>query len=419
MRLKEELLLLFFWGWHLVKCDTLVTKYSYLWDGTKLSVTNSENCSFLYRGSFTYKEVIENGTSCQVENVPFSSGYIVATEENTEVRYFLTDHLGSVRVVATDKDNVLERNDYYPFGLRHPASLMPISDNRVRFNGKEDQIFIGEYLSDYGVRCYNKLNGRWLMPDPLAEKYFNITQYSFCINNPINYIDLWGLDIWTTNDPDLIRLIIDGIRSTGRIDTSGMNHYTDEEFLNADIDADIYMNQTDNGDYYIVWKTSDNSGVQVNTFKIPFLCSADFWDFDDLNSYMQSSKDTGKDKNLHPIISGIGFTAAVGEQVMYSDFGTWMGRDWKIRSQRWGGNRFTGGKLRYAKRVSKYFKWLGYGATLISMADTEMIYRRELITNKQRWISHGSDIMSSLPYGLGLGWTIGWESGQLVQQYTK
>ena len=34
--------------------DTIVAKYSYLADGTKLSVTNSGNCSFLYRGSFTY-----------------------------------------------------------------------------------------------------------------------------------------------------------------------------------------------------------------------------------------------------------------------------------------------------------------------------------------------------------------------------
>ena len=78
---------------------------------------------------------------------------------------------------------------------------MPVSDNRDRFNGKEDQVFIGDCLADYGARCYNKLNGRWLSQDPLAEKYFNITQYGFCVNNPMNYIDLWGLDVWTTSDP--------------------------------------------------------------------------------------------------------------------------------------------------------------------------------------------------------------------------
>ena len=100
--------------------DTIVAKYSYLADGTKLSAVNADDCGFAYRGSFTYREeVVENGTGCQVESVPFSSGRIVATAGNdTEIRYFLTDHLGSVRVVATDKNNVLERNDYYPFGKR-------------------------------------------------------------------------------------------------------------------------------------------------------------------------------------------------------------------------------------------------------------------------------------------------------------
>ena len=100
--------------------DTIVAKYSYLADGTKLSAVNADDCGFVYRGSFTYREeVVENGTGCQVESVPFSSGRIVATAGNdTEIRYFLTDHLESVRVVATDKNNVLERNDYYPFGKR-------------------------------------------------------------------------------------------------------------------------------------------------------------------------------------------------------------------------------------------------------------------------------------------------------------
>ena len=165
-------------------------------------------------------------------------------------------------------------------------------------------------------------------------------------------------------------------------------------------------------------KTSNSNGVQVNSLKMPVLQDQNFWTFNNFNclNTTENADDFGM---MNPFISGLGFAATVGEQVMYSDFGTWMGRDWKIRSQRWGGNRFTGGKLRYAKRVSRYFKWLGYGATLISMADTEMLYDRELITNKQRWISHGSDIMSSLPYGLGLGWTVGWESGQLVRQYTK
>ena len=182
-----------FFEWYLVKYDTIVAKYSYLADGTKLSAVNADDCGFAYRGSFTYRADAE--ANRVFESTPFGGGRIVATAGNdTEIRYFLTDHLESVRVVATDQNNVLERNDYYPFGKRWDTASLPVSDNRDRFNGKEDQVFIGDDLADYGARCYNKLNGRWLAQDPKAENFINSSQYCFCGNNPISRIDINGED---------------------------------------------------------------------------------------------------------------------------------------------------------------------------------------------------------------------------------
>ncbi len=170
--------------------DTIVAKYSYLADGTKLSAVNADDCGFAYRGSFTYRMDAE--ADRVFESTPFGGGRIVATAGNdTEIRYFLTDHLESVRVVATDQNNVLERNDYYPFGKRWNSASLPISDNRDHFNGKEDQVFIGDCLADYGARCYNKLNGRWLSQDPLQQYH---SPYVFCGNNPIRLIDLDGME---------------------------------------------------------------------------------------------------------------------------------------------------------------------------------------------------------------------------------
>lgn len=177
--------------------DTIVAKYSYLADGTKLSAVNADDCGFAYRGSFTYRA--DAGGDRVFESTPFGGGRIVATaDKETVARYFLTDHLESVRVVATDQNNVLERNDYYPFGKRWDTASLPVSDNRDRFNGKEDQVFIGDDLADYGARCYNKLNGRWLSQDPLADEYINHSQYCFCGNNPISMIDRDGRD-WIRN----------------------------------------------------------------------------------------------------------------------------------------------------------------------------------------------------------------------------
>ena len=170
--------------------NTIVAKYSYLADGTKLSAVNADDCGFAYRGSFTYRA--DAGGDRVFESTPFGGGRIVATAGNdTEIRYFLTDHLESVRVVATDQNNLLERNDYQPFGKRWVTPSMPVSDNRDRFNGKEDQSFAGLPFSDYGARMYDRERGRWLSQDPLQQYH---SPYVFCGNNPIRLIDLDGME---------------------------------------------------------------------------------------------------------------------------------------------------------------------------------------------------------------------------------
>ena len=170
--------------------NTIVAKYSYLADGTKLSAVNADDCGFAYRGSFTYRMDAE--ANRVFESTPFGGGRIVATAGNdTEIRYFLTDHLESMRVVATDQNNVLERNDYYPFGKRWDSASLPISDNRDHFNGKEDQAFAGLPFSDYGAQMYDRERGRWLTQDPLQQYH---SPYVFCGNNPIRLIDLDGME---------------------------------------------------------------------------------------------------------------------------------------------------------------------------------------------------------------------------------
>ena len=182
--------------------DANAINYCYLADGTKLSVTDVGENGLYYLGSWVYEK---HANTIGLESAGFSSGRIVATAGNdTEIRYFLTDHLGSVRVVATDKDNVLERNDYQPFGKRWNTASLPVSDNRDRFNGKEDQSFAGLPFSDYSARMYDRERGRWLSQDPKSEDYFSSTQYGFCGNNPIRYIDPSGMAVQKTDSVQVI-----------------------------------------------------------------------------------------------------------------------------------------------------------------------------------------------------------------------
>ena len=174
----------------MVKCDTLVTNYSYLWDGTKLSVTDAEENGLYYLGSLVYEK---HADTLGLESAEFSNGRFVATTNGVEPRYFVTDHLGSVRLVVDCEGNVIEQDTYYPFGLRWSGPLIPVTDNRYRFNGKEDQTFVGLPFLDYGARMYDPERVSWLTQDPLMEKYYSIGQYNYCAGNPVRLIDPTGM----------------------------------------------------------------------------------------------------------------------------------------------------------------------------------------------------------------------------------
>ena len=166
-------------------------RYRYLADGTKLEVRdNNEINGFDYLGSLTYKK---SSMGVQLESASFGEGEIRANVSNgvgNEVNYFLTDHLGSVRVIVDGNGVVKERNDYYSFGARHSRGDYPQqANNRYKYNGKEEQVTGDLDYLDYGARMYDRGLGKWFGCDPLSEKYYNISSYTYTFNNPINVID--------------------------------------------------------------------------------------------------------------------------------------------------------------------------------------------------------------------------------------
>jgi RHS repeat-associated protein len=84
-------------------------------------------------------------------------------------------------------------------------SLME-TENKYLYNGKEFQDELNLNWYDYGARMYEPGTGRWISPDPLTELEFSLTPYRYCFNNPINFIDpfgLWDQDAngnWSTKD---------------------------------------------------------------------------------------------------------------------------------------------------------------------------------------------------------------------------
>jgi RHS repeat-associated protein len=80
-------------------------------------------------------------------------------------------------------------NDYTPFGVQMKNSFAETSDQRYKYNGKELDRMLGLDLYDYGARFYDARIARWQTIDPLCEKYYSISPYAYCANNPILFID--------------------------------------------------------------------------------------------------------------------------------------------------------------------------------------------------------------------------------------
>ena len=94
----------------------------------------------------------------------------------------------------------IQENHYDPFGLDlagvNNASLGIKPLNQRKFNGKEFQPDLGLNWSDYGARMYDAQLALWHSVDPLSMKYYTVSPYNYCLNNPVNYIDPDGRDVF-------------------------------------------------------------------------------------------------------------------------------------------------------------------------------------------------------------------------------
>ena len=197
------------------KVKTVDGTAAYVYDGEGQRVRKlvGENLRFVY--DMQGKEVAEfdgaNGT-LQKEYIYGASGLlatIAATGANA-VQYLTADHLGSPRVVTTDWGQLVSRHDYLPFGEelfagqggRTAAQGYSPDGIRQKFTQKERDIETG--LDYFGARYYGSTQGQFTSPDPLiTSAKVGVPQswnrYTYCLNNPLAFIDPTGLE-WRTND---------------------------------------------------------------------------------------------------------------------------------------------------------------------------------------------------------------------------
>ncbi|WP_346832597.1 RHS repeat-associated core domain-containing protein [Pseudomonas abietaniphila] len=114
------------------------------------------------------------------------------TLENDQVRYSLSDHLGSSTLELSADAQLISQEIYYPYGETAwfaGRSDVEVSYKTLRYSGKERDA-TGLYY--YGLRYYAPWLMRWINPDPARERG-GLNLFVFAANRPFFYIDPYGL----------------------------------------------------------------------------------------------------------------------------------------------------------------------------------------------------------------------------------
>jgi RHS repeat-associated protein len=162
---------------------------------TEGTVTTNTN----YLAGFQYKNNV-------LEFFPTAEGYVKNTSGVLSYVFQYKDHLGNVRLSyaknpTTQVLEIIEENNYYPFGLKHKGynDYIP-NTNKYKFQGQERQDELSLNWDSFKWRNYDYSIGRFMSIDPLAEKYYHNSPYAFSENRVIDAFELEGLEAVQVKD---------------------------------------------------------------------------------------------------------------------------------------------------------------------------------------------------------------------------
>ena len=170
---------------------------------TQDEVLFASQTDYLLGGSL----VVRDGS---IDKALFDGGYAKATRLGSTTYgfspyYYNKDHLGNIREVVNMGGTVQQVTNYYPFGAPYadPNAVMGATVQSYKYNGKELDRMHGLDTYDYGARQYDPILARWDRVDPLCEKYYGVSPYVYCGDDPLNAIDPDGkksyLILWASD----------------------------------------------------------------------------------------------------------------------------------------------------------------------------------------------------------------------------
>jgi insecticidal toxin complex protein TccC len=120
------------------------------------------------------------------------------TMPSVQVRYGITDHLGSNSIELNEDGQLLSHECFYAFGGTAWWAARNATDANykvIRYSGKERDV-TGLYY--YGYRYYATWLQRWLSPDPAGD-VDGLNLFHMVQNNPLRYRDISGLSPFKKN----------------------------------------------------------------------------------------------------------------------------------------------------------------------------------------------------------------------------
>jgi RHS repeat-associated protein len=173
--------------------------YSYDGDGNRASKTGR----LYWRGTGTEELAESDATGALTAEYIYFGGRRIARLDTPNVatppaHYYLSDHLGSATVIASEAGGKEREIFYFPFGGEQSSN--GTDPNHYKFTGKERDTETG--LDYFGARFYGSSMGRWLSPDwaasPEPVPYVDLSDpqtlnlYGYVRNNPTNRFDVDG-----------------------------------------------------------------------------------------------------------------------------------------------------------------------------------------------------------------------------------